>query len=59
VRDVRDYRIHRSDGDIIMSVKETQEVYVFKTTGDWRQIGFSESDSTKGYWVHSSFLEEK
>ena len=48
-----------SDGDIIMSIKETQDVYVFKTTGDWRQIGFSESDSTKGYWVHSSFLEEK
>lgn len=45
--------------DIIMALKQTTDVYVFKTTGDWSQIGFSPSDVTKGYWVHSKFIEEK
>ncbi len=45
-----------SDADIIMAIKATQDVYVFKESGDWRQIGFTEADITKGYWVHSQFL---
>lgn len=48
-----------SDADIIMSVKESQDIYIFKSSGDWRQIGFAETDSTKGYWVASKFIEEK
>lgn len=47
------------DADIIMKIGETEAVYVFKEEGDWRQIGFSEADKTKGYWVHSKFIEEK
>lgn len=48
-----------SSADIIMAIKETQDIYVFKEDGDWRQIGFKESDSTKGYWVNIKFIEEK
>ena len=48
-----------SDADIVMTVKETVEVYVFKESGDWSQIGFKESDLTKGYWVSSQFIVEK
>ena len=48
-----------SDADIIMAIKETQDIYVFKEDGDWRQIGFKESDSTKGYWVNVLFITEK
>ncbi len=48
-----------SSADIIMAIKETQDIYVFKEDGDWRQIGFKESDSTKGYWVNAKFVEEK
>lgn len=48
-----------STADIIMAIGEPQDIYVFKTDGDWRQIGFTPTDSTKGYWVHSKFIEEK
>ncbi len=48
-----------SSADIIMAIGDTQDIYVFKTDGDWRQIGFTPTDSTKGYWVHSKFIEEK
>lgn len=48
-----------STADIIMAVKETVDVYVFKEDSDWRQIGFKESDSTKGYWVNVKFITEK
>jgi hypothetical protein len=48
-----------SNADIITSIKDTTDVYIFKETGDWRQIGFKESDLTKGYWVHSQFITEK
>ncbi len=45
-----------SEGDIIMAIKESVDVLVFKESGDWRQIGFSEADKTKGYWVHAQFI---
>lgn len=48
-----------SSADIIMAIKETQDIYVFKEDGDWRQIGFKESDSIKGYWVNIKFIESK
>ncbi len=48
-----------SDADIIMSIKESVSIYIFKESGEWRQIGFTSADSPKGYWVHSKFIEEK
>jgi hypothetical protein len=45
-----------STADIIMAIGETQDIYVFKESGDWRQIGFSKADSTKGYWVNEKFI---
>ena len=47
-----------SDGDILMAIKESVDVVIFKESDDWRQIGFSEADSTKGYWVHAQFIAE-
>lgn len=47
------------NADIIMAVKNSVDIYVFKESGDWRQIGFSESDLTKGYWVNVKFIGEK
>lgn len=44
------------DGDILMAIKESVEVVIFKESGDWRQIGFSEADKTKGYWVNAKFI---
>lgn len=42
--------------DIVMAIKTSLDVYVFKTQGDWTQIGFTSNDQAKGYWVHSQFL---
>ena len=41
-----------------MAIKESVDVVIFKESDDWRQIGFSEADSTKGYWVHAQFIAE-
>lgn len=48
-----------SSGDIVMSIKVNTEIIVFEEEGDWTQIGFKDSDQTKGYWVSSQFVEEK
>lgn len=48
-----------STADIIMAVKQSVDVYIFKSEGEWRQIGFAPTDSTKGYWVHSKFITTK
>lgn len=48
-----------SSADIIMAIKQSVDVYIFKSEGEWRQIGFAPTDSTKGYWVHSKFIEGK
>lgn len=45
-----------STADIVMSLKQSTPVYVFQSRNDWRQIGFSETDQPKGYWVHAQFL---
>lgn len=47
-----------ADADIIMAIKESVGIYVFKEDGEWRQIGFTEKDSTKGYWVNMKFVTE-
>lgn len=48
-----------SDADIVMAIKKSQDIYVFQVDGVWTQIGFTEADSTKGYWVSSKFVVEK
>lgn len=48
-----------SDADIVMAIKKSQDIYVFKVDGIWTQIGFTEADLTKGYWVSSKFIVEK
>ncbi len=48
-----------SSADIIMALKESQDIVIFKEDGDWRNIGFSEKDTTKGYWVNIKFIVEK
>jgi len=45
--------------DIIMSLKESRDIIIFKEDGDWTNIGFSEKDTTKGYWVSTKFIEAK
>jgi hypothetical protein len=42
-----------------MALKESQDIVIFKEEGDWRNIGFSEKDTTKGYWVNIKFIVEK
>jgi hypothetical protein len=48
-----------SSADIIMALKESQDIVIFKEDGDWRNIGFSTKDTTKGYWVNIKFIVEK
>jgi hypothetical protein len=48
-----------SSADIIMALKESQDIVIFKEDGEWRNIGFSEKDTTKGYWVNIKFIVEK
>ena len=48
-----------STADIIMAIKQSVDVYIFKSEGEWRQIGFASTDDGKGYWVHSKFIEGK
>ena len=48
-----------STADIIMAIKQSVDVYIFKSEGEWRQIGFASTDDGKGYWVHSKFIESK
>ena len=48
-----------STADIIMAIKQSVDVYIFKSEGEWRQIGFAPTDDGKGYWVHSKFIEGK
>ncbi len=48
-----------SSADIIMAIKQSVDVYIFKSEGEWRQIGFAPTDDGKGYWVHSKFIEGK
>jgi len=48
-----------SSADIIMALKESSDIVIFEEDGDWRNIGFSEKDSAKGYWVNIKFIVEK
>jgi len=48
-----------SSADIIMALKESRDIVIFEEDGDWRNIGFSEKDSAKGYWVNIIFIVEK
>lgn len=48
-----------SSADIIMALKESQDIVIFKEDGDWRNIGFTSKDSAKGYWVNIKFIVEK
>ncbi len=48
-----------SSADIIMALKESKDIVIFKEDGDWRNIGFSVKDTTKGYWVNIKFIVEK
>ena len=48
-----------ANADIIMAIKESQDVYMFEESGDWIQIGFTEADELKDYWVNAAFIIEK
>jgi len=48
-----------SSADIIMALKESRDIVIFEEDGEWRNIGFSEKDSAKGYWVNINFIVEK
>lgn len=48
-----------SAADIIMAISENQDIIIFKESGDWANIGFTQSDATKGYWVHRQFIIDK
>ena len=45
-----------AEADIVMAIKQTISVYVFESLGDWSQIGLTQNDQSKSYWVHTRFL---
>lgn len=41
----------------VMSLSENQKVFVFRVIDAWAQIGLSDKDLDKGWWIHSQYLE--
>lgn len=47
-----------TSSDIVMSIKQPTDVIIFATENDWSQIGFTDTDKIRGYWVKSEFLSQ-
>lgn len=46
-------------GQELLSLKDVEKVYVFKIIDEWAQIGLSDKDSDKGWWVNTQYLVQK
>ena len=43
----------------VTSLNKNQTVYVFKVIGNWAQIGLTETDNSKQWWVNQQYLVQQ